>query len=96
MSNESAVNALKFGTKLRKLRDKITTKKPQTFLEAMAIATKLINLDEDRREIRKKDGKEQGLKRKDEKENRRGNIVPIDRGMTIRDTLLLMLLDQKS
>ena len=51
LSNESAVDALKFKTKLRKLRNKITTKKPQTFSEVMAIATKLINLDEDRRDM---------------------------------------------
>ena len=87
MSNESAVDALKFGTKLRKLQDKITTKKPQTFPEAMAIATKLIDLDEDRRDMRKRDD-ERGPKRKEEK---KGNVVPTNRGVMIRDTLILML-----
>ena len=66
LSNESAIDALKFGTKLRKLRDKITTKKPQTFPEAMEIATKLIDLDEDRRDMRKRHD-ERGPKRREEK-----------------------------
>ena len=66
LSNKAAIDALKFGTKMGKLRDKITTKKLQTFLEAMAIATKLIDLDEDRRDMRKKD-KEREPRSKDEK-----------------------------
>ena len=66
LSNESAIDALKFGTKMTKLRDKITTNKPYTFPEAMAIATKLIDLDEDRRDMRKRDD-ERGPKRKEEK-----------------------------
>ena len=55
LSNEVAIDALKFGTKMGKLKDNITTKKPQTFPDAMAIATKLIDLDENRRNMRKKD-----------------------------------------
>ena len=71
LSNESAIDALKFGTKLRKLRDKITTKKPQTFPEAMAIATKLIDLDEDKRDMQKKDGERVSKRREERKESRR-------------------------
>ena len=66
LSNESAIDALKFGTKMGKLRDKITIRKSHTFLEAMAIAAKLINLDEDRRDMQKKED-ERGPRRKDEK-----------------------------
>ena len=71
LSDESAIDALKFGTKLRKLRDKITTKKPQTFPEAMAIATKLIDLDEDRREMQKKED-EKFPKRREERRIKKG------------------------
>ena len=67
LSNEAAIDALKYGTKMGKLRDKIIIKKPQTFSEVMDIATKLIDLDEDRRDIRKKDDEERGLKRKNKK-----------------------------
>ena len=56
MSNKVAIDALKYSTKMEKLRDKIMTKKPQTFPEAMAIITRLIYLDEDRRKMRKKEG----------------------------------------
>ena len=71
LSNELAIDALKFGTKLRKLRDKITTKKPQTFSEAMAIATKLIDLDEDRRDMQKKDDERVPKQREERRESRR-------------------------
>ena len=47
LSSKAAINALKYDTKMGKLRDKIMTKKPQTFPEAMVIATKVIDLDED-------------------------------------------------
>ena len=35
----------------------------------MAIATRLINLNEDRREMRRKESEEKGVKRKDEKKD---------------------------
>ena len=66
LSNEAAIDALKFGTKLEKLRDKITIKKAQTFLEAMAIVTTPIDLDKDIRDMQKKD-KERGPRRTEEK-----------------------------
>ena len=40
---------MKNGTQLRKLKDKIMTKEPTTFSEVMAMTTKLIKMDEDRR-----------------------------------------------
>ena len=71
LSNESAIDALKFRTKMGKLRDKITIKKLYTFPEAMAITTKLIDLDEDRRDMRKKEDK-RGPRRKDKKKIKEG------------------------
>ena len=50
-----------------KLRDKILIKKSHTFHEAIAIATMLIVLDEDRREMWKKENQEKGIRRKYEK-----------------------------
>ena len=52
-----------------KLRDKILIKKSHTFHEAIAIATMLIVLDEDRREMWKKESNEKAEKRKDEKKD---------------------------
>ena len=40
---------MKNGMRLRKLKEKIMTKEPTTFSEMMAMATKLIKMDEDRR-----------------------------------------------
>ena len=42
LSDETAIEAMKNGTRLRKLKDKIMTKEPKTFSEVMAMATKLI------------------------------------------------------
>ena len=47
LSNEVAIDVLKYETKMGKLRDKIMTKKLQTFSKIMAIVTKLIDLDEE-------------------------------------------------
>ena len=49
ISDEQAIEALKNGTCLGMLRDKININEPTTFSEAMAMATKLIKMDEDRR-----------------------------------------------
>ena len=51
LSNEAAIDVLKYEIRMEKLREKIMIKKPQTFPEAMVITTKLIDLDKDRREI---------------------------------------------
>ena len=67
LSNEVALDALRYGTKMGKLKDKIMMKKSQTFPEAMAIATKLIDLIKVRREMRKKENEEKGIRRKEKK-----------------------------
>ena len=56
LSDETAIEAMKNGTRLGKLKDKIMTKEPITFSEVMAMETKLIKMDEDRR-LRRKDDK---------------------------------------
>ena len=56
LSDETAIEAMKNGTRLGKLKDKIMTKEPTTFSEMMAMATKLIKMDEDRR-LRREDDK---------------------------------------
>ena len=49
LSDETAIEALKNGTRLGRLKDDILVQEPSTFTEAMAMATKLIKMDEDRR-----------------------------------------------
>ena len=49
LSDEQAIEAMKNGTCLEKLKDKIMTKEPATLSTVMAMAMKLIKLDEDRR-----------------------------------------------
>ena len=49
MSDETAIEALKNRTRLGRLKDDIMVKKPVTFTKAMALATRLIDMDEDRR-----------------------------------------------
>ena len=49
LSDKMTIEAMKNGTRLGKLNDKIMTKEPTTFSEVMAMATKLIKMDEDRR-----------------------------------------------
>ena len=71
LSSEAAIDALKYGTKMAKLREKIMTKKPQTFPEAMAIATKLIDLDEDLRDTRRKDIAEHVAKKEEKRDTKR-------------------------
>ena len=56
LSDETAIEATKNRTRLGKLKDKIMTKKPITFSEVMAMETKLIKMDEDRR-LRREDDK---------------------------------------
>ena len=54
LSDETAIEALKNGTRLGRLKDDIMVKKPDTFTKAMALATRLIDMDEDRR-VRQED-----------------------------------------
>ena len=49
LSDETTIEAMKNGTRLGKLKDKIMTKEPTTFFKVMAMAIKLIKMDEDRR-----------------------------------------------
>ena len=56
LSDETAIEAIKVGTQLGRLKDDIMVQEPSTFTEAMAMATKLIKMDEDRR-LRREDDK---------------------------------------
>ena len=49
MSDEVVIEVMANETWLGKLKDKIITKEPTTFSEVMAMTTKLIKMDEDRR-----------------------------------------------
>ena len=49
LSDEIAIEALKNGTRLGRLKDDILIYEPSTFTEAMAMATRLIKMDEERR-----------------------------------------------
>ena len=49
LSDETAIEVLKNGTRLGRLKDDIMVYKPATFTKAMAMATRLIDMDEDRR-----------------------------------------------
>ena len=49
LSDETAIEALKNGTRLGRLKDDILVQEPSTFTEVMMMATKLIKMDEDRR-----------------------------------------------
>ena len=49
LSDETAIEAMKNGTRLGRIKDDIMVQEPSTFIEAMAMAKKLINMDEDRR-----------------------------------------------
>ena len=55
LSDETAIETLKNGTRLGRLKDDILVYKPSTFTEAMAMAIKLIKMDEDRRLWREDD-----------------------------------------
>ena len=56
LSDETAIEALKNGIRLGRLKDDILVYEPSTFTEAIAMATKLIKMDEDRR-LRRDDDK---------------------------------------
>ena len=60
---------MKNGTRLGKLKDDIMIEEPSTFSEVMAMATKLIKMDEDRR-LRREDDKTP-IKNEDRSESRR-------------------------
>ena len=49
LSDEVAIEAMKKGTRLEKLKDKILTKEPLTFSEVISMDMKLIKMDDDRR-----------------------------------------------
>ena len=57
LSDEAVVDALKNGTRMGKLRDKITTKKSSTFSKVMAIATKSKDVDKDKKLHKKEEEK---------------------------------------
>ena len=46
LRDEATLDAIKMGTRMVKLKDNIITKKPKTLSKVIAIATKLIDLDE--------------------------------------------------
>ena len=69
MSDETAIEALKNGTRLGRLKDDIMVYEPSTFTEAMAMATKLIKMNEDRRLWREDD--KMLIKNDDRSESRR-------------------------
>ena len=49
LSDEMAIEAMKNGTWLERLKDDIMVQEPSTFTKAMAMAIKLIKMDENRR-----------------------------------------------
>ena len=49
LSDKTTIEALKNGTRLGRLKDDILVYEPSTFTESMAMKTKLIKMDEDRR-----------------------------------------------
>ncbi|XP_050217585.1 uncharacterized protein LOC126668425 [Mercurialis annua] len=53
LNHDTAIEAMKMGTRYERLRDKILMKKPSTFQELMAIAHKYVELDEARRTLTK-------------------------------------------
>ena len=56
LSDKIAIEAMKNGTWLGRLKDDIMVQEPSTFTEAMTMATKLIKMDEYRR-LRRDDDK---------------------------------------
>ena len=56
LSDEITIEALKNRTRLGRLKDDIMVKKPATFTKDMVLATRLIDMDEDRR-VRQEDDK---------------------------------------
>ena len=48
-THQVAIEEMKNGTRLGKLKDKILTKEPHTFFEGTTKAKKLIKMDDDRR-----------------------------------------------
>ncbi|XP_050222521.1 uncharacterized protein LOC126672612 [Mercurialis annua] len=54
LNHDTAIEAMKIGTRFEELRDKILMKKPTTFQDLMLIAHKYVELDEARRTLTKK------------------------------------------
>ena len=69
LSDETAIEAMKNGTRLGRLKDDIMVQEPSTFTEAMSMVTKLIKMDEDIR-LRHEDDK-MPIKNDDRSESRR-------------------------
>ena len=69
LSDEMAIEAMKNGTRLGRLKDDIMVQETSTFTEAMAMATKLIKMNEDRRLWREDD--KMLIKNDDRSESRR-------------------------
>ena len=69
LSDETAIEAMKNGMWLERLKDDIMVQEPSTFTKAMAMATKLIKMDEYRR-LRREDDKTP-IKNDDRSESRR-------------------------
>ena len=81
LRDEVAIEAMKNGIRFGKLKEKILTKEPATFFEVMAMTTKLIKLDEDRRTRRYDD--KIPFKRDERSEHRRPRVQrPYLRGPT--------------
>ena len=72
LSDKTAIEAMKNGMRLGRLKDDIMVQEPSTFTEAMAMATKLIKMDEDRR-LRREDDK-MPIKNDDRSESRRPRL----------------------
>ena len=49
LNDEVVTDAMKMGTRMGKLHDKIMIKKPQTFSKVMETTIKFVNLDEDKK-----------------------------------------------
>ena len=69
LSDETAIEVIKNGKRLGKLKDKIMIKEPKNFSEVMVMAIKLIKMDEDRR-LRREDDKIP-IKNEDRSESKR-------------------------
>ena len=69
LSDETAIEAMNNGPRLGKLKDDIMIEEPSTFSEIMAMAIKLIKMDEDRRLRREYD--KTPIKNEDRSESRR-------------------------
>ena len=84
---------MKNGMRLGKLKDDIMIEEPSTFSEVMAMATKLIKMDEDRR-FRREDDKTP-IKNEDRLESRRPRPTPLLQKLGGRPNHQIQKRDQK-